>query len=224
MLFRSFNTQGANINGTQTTALTTEVIINDQTKNQPLFDEIASNIHGNVFPFVQGEIDQLTANVIVLQGNVVSLQNQINLLNPNVVINQAAIAALQANTQYLRAPYNGQGGSTSYFLNGLQVWNGSNETGNGIFSYKDGSAPTNQIRLSVQNAKKIFLDGGSTLIAPTSGGNVDIQGSGGTQPFFFNLKNPGLLNGTIRVAGDIQLAGNGSSAISVYTQIGRAHV
>lgn len=229
-----FNTQGANINGTPTTALTTEVIINDQTKNQALFDEIAGNIHGNLFPQIQAEIDQLTSNVIilqgemnavegnitVLQGNVVSLQNQINLLDANVQYDEQLIIGLQANTQYLRAPYNGQGGSTSYFTNGLQVWNGANESGNGIFSYVDGSAPTNQIRLSVQNAKKIFLDGGSTLIAPTSGGSVDIQGSGGTQPFYFNLKNPGLLNTTVRVAGDIELAGNGSSAISVYTEPG----
>ena len=201
-----------------TTRLTTEILINDQTKNQALYqgllsiqDEIYGNIHGNTFPQLQAEIIALQANVLLLQQEDVVLQNQINVISSN-------ITNIQANTQYLHAPYAGLGGNTSYFTNGLQVWNGSSETGNGIFSYVDGATPQNQVRLSVQNAKTIFLDGGSTTIAPTSGGNVNINGSGGTEPFNFNVSNPGLLNANIRMKGDIELAGNGNSSISIFTQ------
>jgi len=118
-----WNTQAANIDGVQTSALTTEVIINDDTKNQVLFTEIYSNIHGNTFPQLQAEIDALEANVEILQGNVVSLQSQINVLTGNVVIDEEAIAELIRDTQFLEAPYAGLAGNTSYFWRGLQVYN-----------------------------------------------------------------------------------------------------
>lgn len=234
---QNFSTQGALIANVNTTALTTEVIINDFTKNQVLFEEISGNIHGNVFPQLQAEIDALEANVSILQGdvvslqsqvnatnsnvsilqgNVVSLQNQINLLDGNVAYDEQRIASLEANTQYLRAPYTGAGGSTSYFVNGLQVWNGANENGNGIFSYVDGSAPSNQISLKVQNSKNILLNGGSTNIIPQSGGNVNINGN--SNPFNLNI-GAGLTNNTVRVSsGDLEISGNGLSVISMYTQ------
>lgn len=209
-----FNTQAAAIlaNGNiiNTPALTTEVIINDATKNQALFANIIAlegEVGGNVNPnlaIVDARLTALEGNVSILQGNVVFLQDEIDDIN--------------ANIQYLNAPYNGLGGSTSYFTNGLQVWNGANESGNGIFSYVDGSAPANQIRLSVQNAKGIFLDGGSTTIAPTSGGNVNITGSGGTSPFNFNV-GAGLLNNTVSMSSaDLNIIGNGNSGISMYVE------
>ena len=225
---QSFNTQSAIIyaNGSNvyTPALTTQVIINDATKNQALYANILTlegEISGNVNPnlvIVDARLTALEGNVSILQGNVIFLQSEINVINSNIANINANINGLNANTQYLHAPYNGLGGNTSYFTNGLQVWNGANETGNGIFSYIDGASPANQIRLSVQNAKGIFLDGGSTTIAPTSGGNVNITGSGGTAPFNFVVKNPGLLNANIRMAGDVEIAGNGNSSISIFTQ------
>ena len=225
---QSFNTQSAIIyaNGSNvyTPALTTQVIINDATKNQALYANILTlegEVSGNVNPnlvIVDARLTALEGNVSILQGNVIFLQSEINVINSNIANINANINGLNANTQYLHAPYNGLGGNTSYFTNGLQVWNGANETGNGIFSYIDGASPANQIRLSVQNAKGIFLDGGSTTIAPTSGGNVNITGSGGTAPYNFVVKNPGLLNANIRMAGDVEIAGNGNSSISIFTQ------
>jgi len=219
-----WNTQAANICGNMTSALTTEVIINNQTKNQALYCNILtleSEISGNVNPnlvVVDARLTALESNVSILQGNVVFIQNEIDVINSNIGNINANIASLNANTMYLHAPYTGLGGNTSYFTNGLQVWNGANETGNGIFSYVDGASVSNQIRLSVQNAKGIFLDGGSTTIAPTSGGNVNINGSGATGPFSFNVFNPNLLNANIRMKGDIELTGNGNSSISIFTQ------
>lgn len=218
------NTSGALIGNSITTRLTTQVIINEQTKNQALYANILTlegEISGNVNPnlvVVDARLTALESNVSILQGNVVFLQSEIDIINDNVANINANITSLNANTQYLHAPYNGLGGNTSYFTNGLQVWNGGTESGNGIFSYVDGATPQNQVRLSVQNAKTIFLDGGSTLIAPTSGGNVNITGSGGTSPYTFNVSNPGLINANIRMQGDIELTGNGNSSISIFTQ------
>lgn len=211
------NTSGALIGNSITTRLTTQVIINDQTKNQALYANILTlegEISGNVNPnlvVVDARLTALESNVSILQGNVVFLQDEIDNINSNV-------SGINANTQYLNAPYNGLGGSTSYFTNGLQVWNGADESGNGIFSYIDGSAPPNQIQLSVQNSRSIFLDGGTTTIAPTSGGNVNIQGSGGTLPFNFNV-GAGLLNNTVTISSaDLNIIGNGNSGISMYVE------
>ena len=131
-----FNTQAAAIlaNGNiiNTPALSTEVIINDATKNQALFAglvELQGEVIGNVNPnlvVVDSRLTALEGNVAILQGNVIFLQNEINDINSN-------ISGLNANTQYLHAPYNGLAGNTSYFTNGLQVWNGADENGNGIF-------------------------------------------------------------------------------------------
>jgi hypothetical protein len=214
-----FNTQAAAIsaNGSiiNTPALSTEVIINDATKNQALFAsivELQGEISGNVNPnlvVVDSRLSALEGNVAILQGNVVFLQNEINDINSNV-------SGLNANTQYLRAPYNGAAGSTSYFVNGLQVWNGANESGNGIFSYVDGGAPDDQISLKVENGKNIFLNGGTTNIIPQSGGNVNINGN--TNPFNFNV-GAGLLNNTVSIStAALNIVGNGNSGISMYVE------
>ena len=118
------NTFGALIGNTITTTLTTPVIINDQTKNQALYANILTleaEISGNVNPnlvVVDARLTALESNVSILQGNVVFLQDEIDNINSNV-------SGINANTQYLNAPYNGLGGLTSYFTNGLQVWNGA---------------------------------------------------------------------------------------------------
>ncbi len=112
-----FNTQYAgNIiaNGVPvpTTPLTTEVIINDQTKNQALFasiltleGEVSGNISGNVAQ-LQNEINAVEANVAILQGNVVNLQNQINLLDGNIQNDEQRISNLEANVSILQGNVN----------------------------------------------------------------------------------------------------------------------
>ena len=218
-----WNLDGANIDGVNTTALTTEVIINDDTKNQALFTEIYSNIHGNTFPVIQAEIDALEANVAILQGNVVSLQSQINVLTGNVVIDEELIAELQRDTQFLEAPYNGLAGNTSYFWRGLQVYNTPTDTaidevnGTGIFSYLDGAGPSNQIQLRAADSRAISLKGSTSITAP-SGGQVSI--SGNSQPMTFSVGNNSLNNVEIAMNGNINLKGEGTSIISVYTQPG----
>lgn len=229
---QNFSTQAANIpngNGviTATPALTTEVIINDFTKNQALYAEIVGNIHGNVFPVLQAEINALEANVAILQGNVialeaedVNLQNQILLLSGNVVINANAIAELINDTQFLEAPYAGLAGNTSFFYRGLQVYNTPTDTinettGTGIFSYLDGNVATgNQIQLRVEDTRNVFIKGSTTINTP-SNGLVSIGGTGNTAMTFSvgNSTNNALIN----MNGNINLLGDGSSRVSVYT-------
>jgi hypothetical protein len=215
-----FNTQGAVIANTMTSALTTEVIINDDTKNQVLFQEIAGNIHGNLFPQVQAEIDALEANVSILQGNVVSLQSQINVLTGNIIFDEFEIAALFANTQFLEAPHNGLAGNTSFFWRGLQVYNTPTDAidetnGTGIFSYLDNAGPANQIQFRAQDSRFISLKGSTSITAP-SGGNVVI--SGNSAPMFFSVGNPNLNNVEIGMNGNINLKGEGVSRVSIYTK------
>jgi hypothetical protein len=215
-----WNTQAAVIANTNTSALTTEVIINDDTKNQVLYAEIAGNIHGNLFPQIQAEIDALEANVEILQGNVVSLQNQINVLTGNVIIDEEAIAELIRDTQFLEAPYAGLAGNTSYFWRGLQVYNTPTDTidetnGTGIFSYLDSAGPSNQIQLRAQDSRFISLKG-STFITAPSGGQVNI--SGNSAPMLFNVGNSGTNNVEIAMNGNINLKGDGVSRVSVYTK------
>lgn len=218
-----FNTQAAAIlaNGNiiNTPALSTEVIINDATKNQALFAglvELQGEVIGNVNPnlvVVDSRLTALEGNVAILQGNVIFLQNEINDINSN-------ISGLNANTQYLHAPYNGLAGNTSYFTNGLQVWNGADENGNGIFSYVDGGAPADQISLKVENGKNILLNGGSTNISPQSVGNVSINNADGNFNFLVgNRTLPNFQNiSKTEINGRIDLKGETNTAISIYTQ------
>ena len=218
-----FNTQAAAIsaNGNiiNTPALSTEVIINDATKNQALFAglvELQGEVSGNVNPnlvVVDSRLTALEGNVAILQGNVIFLQNEINDINSN-------ISGLNANTQYLHAPYNGLAGNTSYFTNGLQVWNGADENGNGIFSYVDGGAPADQISLKVQNGKNILLNGGSTNISPQSVGNVSVNNADGNFNFLVgNRTLPNFQNiSKTEINGRIDLKGETNTAISIYTQ------
>lgn len=246
-----FNTQAANLidgngNIVATPALTTEVIINDATKNQALFSEIFGNIHGNTFPQQQAEIDALEANVAILQGevvvlqnemnavegnvtilqgNVVSLQNQINVLSGNVVIDEAAIAELIRDTQFLEAPHAGLAGNTSLFWRGLQVYNTPTDTineatDNGFFSYLDGGAPASQIQLRVQDSKNVFVKGSTSIQTPSSG-LVTIGGNanGTNSAMTFNVGNGGGNNNVeIAMNGNINLKGDGTSRVSVYTK------
>ena len=234
----------------QTLPLTTEVIINDNTKNQALYsglltlqDEIYGNIHGNTFPQLQAEIDAVEANVLllqqqdvilqnqinatnsnvlILQGNVVSLQSQINVLSGNVVIDEELIAELQRDTQFLEAPYAGLVGNTSYFVNGLQMWSGADETGNGMFVYKDGgSAGLNQIRMRVEDDKNILIEGGITQqLKPKSTGNVSINNTDGNFKFLVGNVNTAnyFLNSITEINGSTKLQGQDSNRIEVYTQ------
>lgn len=218
-----FNTQAAAIlaNGNiiNTPALSTEVIINDATKNQALFAglvELQGEVIGNVNPnlvVVDSRLTALEGNVAILQGNVIFLQNEINDISSN-------ISGLNANTQYLHAPYNGLAGNTSYFTNGLQVWNGADENGNGIFSYVDGGAPADQISLKVENGKNILLNGGSTNISPQSVGNVSINNADGNFNFLVgNRTLPNFQNiSKTEINGRIDLKGETNTAISIYTQ------
>lgn len=241
-----FNTQGAVISGVQTTALTTEVIINDQTKNQALYEEIIGNIHGNTFPQLQAEIDALEANVfilqgdvlvlqnemnavegnvLILQGNVVNLQEQISILSGNVVIDEAAIAELIRDTQFLEAPYAGLVGNTSYFVNGLQIWSGDNEQGNGLFVYKNsdsGNVGLNQIRMGVEDNKNILIAGGSQFLQPKSTGNVNIKNPDGNFQFKVGDRtlNNFQFNSQTEINGDIRLKGQDNNKIEIYTQPG----
>ena len=225
-----FNTQGAVIGNSLTTALTTEVIINDQTKNQALYEEIVGNIHGNTFPQLQAEIDALEANVAILQGNVIALeaedvflQSQIFLLSGNVVINANAIAELINDTQFLEAPYAGLEGNTSFFWRGLQVYNTPTDTinettGTGIFSYLDNAGNVaSQIQLRVQDTKNLFVKGSTTITTP-SNGLVTIGGASNSA-MTFNVGNGGG-NNNVEVAmnGNITLRGDGNSRVSVYTK------
>jgi hypothetical protein len=214
-----FNTQASVIDGVPTSILTTEVIINDDTKNQALFTEIYSNIHGNTFPQLQAEIDALEGNVTILQGNVVSLQNQINVLTGNIVIDEELIAELQRDTQFLEAPYAGLAGNTSFFWRGLQVYNTPTDvinetTGTGFFSYLDGGAPASQIQLRVQDNKNVFVKGSTTINTPENG-LVAIGGTGNTAMTFSvgNSTNNALIN----MNGNINLRGDGASRVSLYT-------
>jgi hypothetical protein len=241
-----WNLQGANIGGVMTSSLTTQVIINDDTKNQALFEEIYGNIHGNTFPALQAEIDALEANVLILQGDVVNLQSeinvingnitsleaediflqsQINMLSGNVVINANAIAELINDTQFLEAPYAGLSGNTSFFWRGLQVYNTPTDTideanGTGIFSYLDGGNVANQIQLRVQDAKNVLIAGGSQQLKPKSTGNVQVNNTDGNFNFLVGdrtLPNFQTLSKT-EINGAIDLKGEGNTAISIYTQ------
>lgn len=222
---QNFSTQSAIIANVNTSALTTEVIINDATKNQVLFQEIYGNIQGNVFPQLQAEINALEANVSILQGemnvvegNIVSLQNQINVLSGNVIIDETAIAELQSNTQFLRAPFNGLAGNTSFFFRGLQVYNNATDiinetTGTGIFSYLDGGAPGSQIQLRVEDAKNVFVKGSTTINTPNNG-LVSIGGTG-NNPMTFSVGNS-TNNVEVAMNGNINLRGDSTSRISIY--------
>ena len=234
-----FNTQAAVIDGVPTGILTTEVIINDDTKNQVLFTEIYSNIHGNTFPQLQAEINALEANVAILQGemgnvegnvtilqgNVVNLQNQINVLTGNVIIDEAAIAELIRDTQFLEAPYAGLSGNTSFFWRGLQVYNTATDvinetTGTGIFSYLDGGNVANQIQLRVEDTKNILIKGGSQLLQPKSTGSVQVNNTDGNFNFLVGDRStPNFQNiSTTAINGNIVLRGQDNTAISIYTQ------
>lgn len=245
---QQFNTQAANLidgngNITATPALTTQVIINDATKNQALFAEIYGNIHGNTFPQLQAEVDALEANVAILQGevivlqgemnavegnvtilqgNVVNLQNQINVLSGNVVIDEAAIAELIRDTQFLEAPHAGLAGNTSLFWRGLQVYNTPTDTinettDNGFFSYLDGGAPASQIQLRVQDTKNVLVKGSTTITAPASG--LVTIGGASNSAMTFNVGNGGGTNNVeIAMNGNINLKGDGTSRVSVYTK------
>ena len=241
-----WNLQGANIGGVMTSSLTTQVIINDDTKNQALFEEIYGNIHGNTFPALQAEIDALEANVLILQGDVVNLQSeinvingnitsleaediflqsQINMLSGNVVINANAIAELINDTQFLEAPYAGLAGNTSFFWRGLQVYNTPTDVidevnGTGIFSYLDGGAPTNQIQLRVQDAKNVLIAGGSQSLQPKSTGNVQVNNTDGNFSFLVGDRTKANFQTLSKTAvnGAIDLKGEANTAISIYTQ------
>tara|TARA_R110000868_G_scaffold21958_1_gene90666 strand:+ start:1014 stop:7775 length:6762 start_codon:yes stop_codon:yes gene_type:complete len=246
-----FNTQAANLidgngNIVATPALTTEVIINDATKNQALFSEIFGNIHGNTFPQQQAEIDALEANVailqgevivlqnemnavegnvLILQGNVITLQSEIDVLTGNVIINANAIAELIRDTQFLEAPHAGLAGNTSLFWRGLQVYNTPTDTineatDNGFFSYLDGGAPASQIQLRVQDSKNVFVKGSTSIQTPSSG-LVTIGGNanGTNSAMTFNVGNGGGTNNVeIAMNGNINLKGDSTSRISVYTK------
>lgn len=236
-----FNTQGANINGNMTTALTTEVIINDQTKNQALYANILAlegEVSGNVNPnlvvvdarlnaleanvfILQGEMNAVEGNITILQGNVNNLQSQINVLSGNVAIDEQIIGELVANTQFLRAPYAGLVGNTSYFVNGLQMWSGADENGNGLYVYKDGgTAGLSQIRMRVEDNKNILVEGGSQLLKPKSTGNVSIKNTDGNFQFLVGDRNTANFQSLSQteVNGDIRLKGQDNSYIQVYTQ------
>ena len=239
---QQFSTQAALIGNVNTSALTTEVIINDDTKNQVLFQEINGNIHGNLFPQIQAEIDALEANVSILQGNVVTLQNeinavegnvtilqgnvvslqgQINVLTGNVIIDEAAIAELIRDTQFLEAPHPGLAGNTSLFWRGLQVYNTPTDvvnetTGTGIFSYLDGNTSTpSQIQLRVEDSRNVFVKGSTTINTPANG-LVSIGGSGNVA-MTFNVGNS-TNNAEIAMNGNINLKGDSTSRVSVYTK------
>lgn len=140
--------------------------------------------------------------------------------NRNSVL-KTAIGNVETSTQYLNAPYTTNGGQTSYFTNGLQVWNGTTEAGNGIFSYQNDHTPTNQIELRSRNDKKIKLSGGGIDLAPASTKTVDINNADGK--FTFTVGNSSIAdyatNSIIRMNGDIQLNGDGTeTGISIYKQ------
>jgi hypothetical protein len=241
-----WNLQGANIGGVMTSSLTTEVIINDDTKNQALFEEIYGNIHGNTFPQLQAEIDALEANVALLQAEDIVLQNQITIINGNiasleaedinlqsqilmlsgnVVINANAIAELINDTQFLEAPYAGLSGNTSFFWRGLQVYNTPTDVideanGTGIFSYLDGGNVANQIQLRVQDAKNVLIAGGSHQLKPKSTGNVQVNNTDGNFNFLVGDRTlPNFQNiSKTEINGLIDLKGEGNTAISIYTQ------
>ena len=246
---QNFSTQAALIGNVNTSALTTEVIINDDTKNQVLFAEINGNIHGNLFPQIQaeinaleanvailqgemvvvqgeilvlqGEMDNVEGNVTILQGNVVNLQNQINVLTGNVIIDEAAIAELIRDTQFLEAPHPGLAGNTSLFWRGLQVYNTPTDvvnetTGTGIFSYLDGNTSTpSQIQLRVEDSRNVFVKGSTTINTPANG-LVSIGGSGNVA-MTFNVGNS-TNNALINMNGNINLKGDSTSRVSVYTK------
>jgi len=233
----------------QTTPLTTEVIINDNTKNQALYQglltlqsEVYGNIQGNTFPQLQAEILAIEANVLLLQqqdvnlqnqinvinGNIVALeaedvnlQSQINLLSGNVVINANAIAELINDTMFLEAPYAGLVGNTSYFTNGLQMWSGADETGNGMFVYKDGgTAGLSQIRMRVENDKNILIEGGTQQLKPKSTGNVSITNTDGNFSFLVGDRTTANFQNLSKttINGAIDLKGQDNTAISIYTE------
>jgi hypothetical protein len=248
-----FNTQYrgnivANGGDVFTTPLTTEVIINDQTKNQALFanivtleGEVGGNISGNIAQLqneldaveanvailqgnvvtLQNEINAVEGNVTILQGNVVSLQGQINVLTGNVVIDEAAIAELIRDTQFLEAPHPGLAGNTSLFYRGLQVYNTPTDvvnetTDTGIFSYLDGNVSTpSQIQLRVEDSRNVFVKGSTTINTPANG-LVSIAGSGNVA-MTFNVGNS-TNNALINMNGNINLKGDGSSRVSLYTK------
>ena len=248
-----FNTQYrgdivANGGNVFTTPLTTEVIINDQTKNQALFanivtleGEVGGNISGNIAQLqneldaveanvailqgnvvtLQNEINLVEGNVTILQGNVVSLQGQINLLTGNVVIDEAAIAELIRDTQFLEAPHPGLAGNTSLFWRGLQVYNTPTDvvnetTGTGIFSYLDGNVATgSQIQLRVEDSRNVLVKGSTTINTPANG-LVKIGGTGNVA-MTFNVGNS-TNNAEIAMNGNINLKGDSTSRVSVYTK------
>ena len=248
-----FNTQYrgnivANGGDVATTPLTTEVIINDQTKNQALFanivtleGEVGGNISGNIAQLqneldaveanvailqgnvvtLQNEINLVEGNVTILQGNVVSLQGQINVLTGNIVIDEAAIAELIRDTQFLEAPHPGLAGNTSLFWRGLQVYNTPTDvvnetTGTGIFSYLDGNTSTpSQIQLRVEDSRNVLVKGSTTINTPANG-LVKIGGTGNVA-MTFNVGNS-TNNAEIAMNGNINLKGDSTSRVSVYTK------
>lgn len=208
-----FNTQGANINGNLTNPLTTEIIINDDTKNQKLYEDILGlqgEIVGNINPnlvVVNQRLTALEGNVAILQGNVVTIENDIVVIDGNINTLEGDVISLQnqidllgnieqglvGNTQYLIAPYNGLAGNTSFFYRGLQVYNTpglaiNENTGTGIFSYLDNAGPVGQIQHRVQANREFQIKNGTTRINPSTNGNVFIQTTDNT-PFNFVVGN-----------------------------------
>ena len=207
------NTQGAIINGNITSALTTEIIINDDTKNQKLYEDILGlqgEIVGNVNPnlvVVNQRLTALEGNVLILQGNVEAIENDIVVIEGNIDTLEGDVVVLQnqinllgnleqglaGNTQYLIAPYNGLAGNTSFFFKGLQVYNTpglaiNENTGTGIFSYLDDAGPTGQIQHRVQNNREFQIKNGTTRINPSTNGSVIIQTTDNS-PFNFVMGN-----------------------------------
>jgi len=182
-----------------TSGLSSEWIVDNNNKNQDL----------------KTLITQIQSNLGNVQGNVSILQGNVSILQGNVSILQGNVSTLESNTQYLKAPYNGLGISpTSYFLNGLQVWNGDNESNSGIFSYKNGSQPANQIELRAENGKSIKLSG-DTLFSPVINGNVKI--SNGTQQFKFIVGNGSnsVDNTSTEIYGNVGLYNRGGAKLEI---------
>jgi hypothetical protein len=177
--------------------------------------------------FEQGEIDELKQLVQYLNTSGLSSEWIVDNNNKNADLKtlitalQSLTSNIQGNTQYLNAPYNGSGvDPTSYFLNGLQVWNGTSEAGNGFFSYKDGSSPAHQIELKTEADKNIKLGGGNVVIKPKSTGGVNISNDNGNFTFQVGDRtkaNFSTLSKTL-INGAIDLKGSGTNGISIYDE------
>ena len=216
-----------------TTALTEPSVLTNDNRNSVLktaIDAASTDLTSlsNRVVTAETDIDNLETRMTTAETDIDNLETRmttaeadIDALETSVATADTNITNLQTKTQYLNAPLTTNGGQTSYFTNGLQVWNGANEAGNGIFSYQNDHTPINQIELRALPDKHIKLSGGGIDLVPASQKTVSVNNGDGRFTFQVGDQNQVgySTRSIIRLNGDIELNGDGTeTGISIYRE------